>query len=286
MAWSAGVLARPPALVTVVGAPGSRSAPVAVSLARALAALAERAADVVLADLVLDAPHRALHALDPDAPGLSELIAASRFGPPPDPALATALHPTGAGYRVLPGVQHHHDWIGLGERAAATALDAVRAAAPWIVAHTDRDLEGEPDTGSFDIADRNVLARTAVAAADLVVVAAGDDRAGRLGALSTLQALARYGVPTDRTLLVLDPTRVRARPVTPEGANVLRLGRGRRVDLRLGAAVLARLVPDRGSGGPPGPDSAGGPEPIVPGSLGSCDHDIEGWITPRTPQQP
>ncbi|WP_421119673.1 hypothetical protein ACE2AJ_20305 [Aquihabitans daechungensis] len=274
-------------LLTILAAPGGDGTAGATSTARALAATGTGPGPVVLADLTLDAPHRALHGLTPDQPGLPHLIDAGRFGPPPPSPTIRARHPTRQGYLVVPGLLHHSDWVTVGDHAAGSALDAIRAGAELVVAHVDRDLEGETDTGSFDIEDRNVLARTAVQASDLVLVAVGSDRPGGLGALAVLDALARFGVAHDRIAVVRPAGR---RPWPAAGGRlrspqILQLRHGARPDARLAAAIRARLA---AVGPADGSQRSDGNEPrrIVPGSLGSWGHDIDGWITPNVPQQP
>lgn len=258
MAWLARPAGRPhaepvrqrTALVGLVEAPGGRGASTATALARALAADSPAPGAVLLADLTLDAPHRGLHGIDPDAEGLSELATACRFGPPPPGIAPGVIQRTVGGYDLLPGLRQHHDWVSIGSRAMGAVLGALLAGHETVIAHVDRDLEGEPDTGSFDVEDRNVLARTAVRAADLVVVVGDGDRAGRQALLATLVTLAAFGTPPERTLVVAD-----------------RLPRrSARAEQRLGAAVRAALA-ESASRTAPG-DDAGVPERIVPGSLG------------------
>jgi hypothetical protein len=291
--------ARPPvptgrrgALVGVLAAEGGNGPGAAVALAGSLV-LAPGDPDVVLADLTLDAPHRALHGLSVDRVGVLELVRAARFGPPPPAAVSGALHPSTHGYRVLPGLVRHHDWIAVGEGAATRALAALRGEADVVVAHVDRDLEGETDTGSYDIEDRNVLARTVVGSADLVVVAAGTDRSARLALVAMLSTLAGRRVARERTLVVT-PRSPSRRPVlhpAPGPGRLLRL-RGDRADRRVGAAIVQHLRAareaegDGGDDGPSCPPPEDAPERIRPGSLGHWAQDDDGWITPRAPQQP
>ncbi len=274
-------------LLAVIAAPGGDGTAVAAAIARSLVATGIRPGPVVLADLTLDAPHRSLHGLTPDRPGLPELIEAGRFGPPP-PALARrAQHPTGQGYLLVPGLLRHQDWVTVGDRSAPSALDALRSSSALLIAHVDHDLEGEAETGSADIEDRNVLARTGVRTADLVVVASGSDRAGRLGVIVTLGALARFGVPHDRTVVVRPGGRWSRRRASrrPTSSQILLLAGSERPDARVGTAIRARLA----ASGPrtaPGSIAEPDPQPIVPGTLGHWAQDVDGWITPRVPQQP
>lgn len=285
------------AIIAVIAASGGGGATTATALARALAATRSDLAGsgdgggIVLADLTLDAPHRALHGLDPDRTGLPELVESSRFGAPSAVPVAGALHSLGPGLALLPGLRHHHDWVSVGEAAASSVLRALRAHAEVVVAHVDRDLEGESDTGSYDIEDRNVLARTAVRAADLLVLAGRGDSAGQHGLLAALAALEAFRFAPERTLAVETTTARMAwrnrREANPPGLQVLQRREGDRADLWLGRALRTRLAL---AGAAPAPVTAtpasGEPQRVVPGTLGHWAHDIEGWITPRVPQQP
>lgn len=251
------------ALVAVVGAAGSRAVDASETIARSFAGVPQ-AAPVVLADLTLDAPHRARHRLSRRSPGLPELVAASRFGPLTDADVAAALHPVAGGHRVLPGLHTHADWVSVGPQAAETVLTAVRARATTVVAHVDPDLEGEAETGSFDIEDRNALARTSVAAADLVLVVPARGQTARTGADAVLAALSRFGTAPERIAVI-------------SGHRWL-----------VGPAVRTLLARKRASAPAEAaaPVSHQEPRRIVPGTLGHWAQDIDGWITPSVPQQP
>lgn len=245
---------------------------------------------MVLADLALDAPLRALHGIDPGAPGLPDLLAETRFGVPGSDSIVAATAPCPDGYRVLPGLRHHADWVLADHRSATAVLDALTGSDALVVAHVDRDVEGEDETGSLDIEDRNAFARAVLRRADLVVIAARDERADRISLIPALASLAAFGIPARRTAVVL-PARVGLLPATSarrrRPSNVLRLGRGPRADLRLGAAIRDRLAVllAESPGAPCEPDPEE-PQRIEPGTLGAVDQAIDGWITPRTPQQP
>ncbi|MGN6693328.1 MAG: hypothetical protein ACTHN0_04055 [Aquihabitans sp.] len=255
IAWFAGRPRRPPPgddgrgrLAAVLEAPGGRGASTATALARSLAGRSP--GPVLLADLTLDAPHRRLHGIAPGAPGLAELAAACRFGPPAPTVLTGTTHRTSGGFDLLPGLRRHQDWVTIGARSAATLVATLTAAHAIVLAHVDRDLEGEGETGSFDVEDRNVLARTAVRAADLVIVVGDVDRAGRQALLATCDALARFGVPPTRTLVV---------------ATGIPWPLGRRAT-NLGGAVSDAI---ERAGSPTPPDvSDDPPQRITPGGLG------------------
>ena len=81
------------------------------------------------------------------------------------------------------------------------------------MADVDDELDGESETGSFDLEDRNAMSRTTVADADAVVAVATPTVTGIHGLVGLLDDLRRFGVPGDRVLVVIDraPRNARAR---------------------------------------------------------------------------
>lgn len=311
-------------LVVVLGASTADVAAGADELARALA---HRSVEpVVLIDLTREPVLAPLHGLDPMADGLPELLAASRFGRPPGSTVDRLLHPAERGrHLILPGLRHPQGWVTIGRRSTVTALDAIRSHVDTVIALVDGDLEGETETGSFDVEDRNLLARTTVAMADIAVVVGGADLIGQIGTAQQLGRLATFGIDPGSTMVLVD-TRGRIRPNRAVGAvstylstqvglkpEVLPLGavhahgfrrsggrrgaRAVRARLRSGTGTRTGTRSETGTGTGTGTDpetetrTAQGladhePERIVPGSLGHWAHDVEGWITPRAPQHP
>lgn len=312
--------ARSGRLVAVLGGSGAEAATGADALVHALArARAPTPARdrVVLAELTRHRLLTAVHGLDQEVDGLPELLIASRYGTPPAHVIDQVLHRSSTGrHRILPGLRHPHGWVTLGSRSMDTALQALRAHADLVVAAVESDLEGEHETGSFDVEDRNLLARATVAAADLVVTVAGPDPVGRADAVHRLRSLAAFGVGPERIVVLVD-TRGRLRPRRAVAATASHLGaetetapavialggitgRPRRTRIRRGASRRLATAIGALAEGAAGPVSdepvtdepvtdepvADEPERIVPGTLGHWSHGIDGWITPSTPQQP
>ncbi|MBX3285676.1 MAG: hypothetical protein KF703_10060, partial [Actinobacteria bacterium] len=154
----------------------------------------------------------------------------------------------------------------------------------------------EPQTGSFDIEDRNLMARTAMARADVVAVVARPTLTGLHGLVDTMHGLGDHGVDGSRVLVVLNraPRSPRARAELtrtladlahrdgrPPHAGTVFVVERRGLDLihhdqaripttladTVGRAVeqlLRRNEPRR-----PDPADAGG-VPVLPGSLGAA----------------
>lgn len=194
-------------LIAVTGAPGTGRSTVAASLA---AALGRRpaAAPVLLVDLCLRAHQALLHGTGDVVPGLTEVVGAHRTGRPSRSALAAMTwRPDGAGYDLLTGLRNPRDWVALRDRAFRSALANLVGGWRHVVADCDADVQGDHDTGSVDIEDRNRMARVTLAAADGVVIVGRGDMTGVADLLETASALAAFGVPPERTVLAVNPAR-------------------------------------------------------------------------------
>lgn len=290
--------------IAVTGSGGSGRSTVAMAIAQSFAAEPAHTDTVVLADLCLHAGQGLLHDAGDVIPGLLELVEAHRAGvPAPDEVRALTFDVVERRYRLLLGLRRHRDWTALRPRSLQASLDGLRRSFTLVVADVDADLEGEAATGSADVEDRNLLARTTTALADVVVVVGTPGIAGLHALLRVLRDLLAAGVEPERLVPVLNRAprsrRTRAELVTTvrdllgashPHAEVLSPvlvpdRRGLDDHLRdavalpdafvrpVASAVRTRLdaVPDRADA------ECWAPEPIVvrPGSLGSWS-DAEG----------
>ena len=291
-------------VVAVTGSGGTGRSVVAMALAQGAAADPAHADTVVLADLALHADQAMLHDARDVIPGVLELVEAHRSGlPAPEEVRGLTFDVVARRYRLLLGLRRHRDWTALRPRALRSALDGLRRSFTLVVADVDDDLEGEAATGSADIEDRNLLARTAVDLADVVVVVGAPGTKGVHSMLRVVRDCLTAGVAPERIVTVLNRA-PRSRTARAElgravtelltasnpGQALLSpvfLPERRQLDdvVRDGvplpdalvapvtAAVQARLdaVPERGT-------PAAGPEPVLveAGSLGSWDEEAAG----------
>lgn len=201
-------------LVAVTGRPGMGVSTLAVALAQDLGDDPRYAGDVVLADLARHAHQAVLHDARDVVPGIQELVEAHRSGRPTIEQIRHLSFDVAARrYRLVLGLRRPRDWVTIRSRAFGAALDGLRRSARIVVADTDADLEGESDTGSFDIEDRNLMARATTRSADLVVVVASPSTSGIHGLIGQLEDLRGLGIPGERTLVVMNrgPRLARAR---------------------------------------------------------------------------
>ena len=191
-------------LVTVVGAGGTGTSTVAMAIAQAAGADPTNAGLVALVDASLDASQALLHHTGDVVPGLQELVELHRTGRP-DPASVRAglwAFPD-RGYDLLLGLRRHRDWTALRPRAVAATIGSLRRAYATVVADADPDLEGEAETGSLDVEERNACARLLVTSADVVVATGVDGPVGVHRLVRTLADLVAHGVEPERVLPVV-----------------------------------------------------------------------------------
>lgn len=280
-------------LVAVTGPGGTGASTVAMALAQALGDDPRFAEMVVLADLALDADLAMLHDAREVVPGVQELVEAHRSAVlTPEEVRALTFAVTERRYHLLLGLRRHRDWTALRPRAFEAAVDGLRRAFRMVVCDVDPDVEGEDQCGSVDVEERNLMARTITARADVVLVVGAPGLKGLHSMVRIIGSLQGHGVEPARIVPVVDraPRQPRARaeiskalaelvgrdhalagPVfVPERRRLDEILRdGARLPDQLGAALTGAVhaVLDRTEG----PVAASEPEPVVvvPGELGS-----------------
>jgi hypothetical protein len=192
-------------LIAVCGPGGTGASTVACALSQGLAADPRVTGLVALADLALHADQAVLHGTPDVVPGLPELVEAHRRGRPEVSEVRHLTFPVDdRGYHLLLGIRRHRDWAALRSRAVAAALEGLRQSFRVVVADVDADVEGEEQCGAADLDDRNLLARTTVLTADVVVVVAGRGLKGLHALVRTLGLLNEHGVVAEALLPVFN----------------------------------------------------------------------------------
>ncbi len=191
--------------IAVTGPGGTGRSLVAAALAQGFAADVAHSDTVVLADLALHADQAMLHDARDVIPGVLELVESHRSGAPsPDEVRSLTFDIVSRRYRLLLGLRRHRDWTALRPRALRAALDGLRRAFTLVVADVDDDLEDESITGSADVEDRNLLARSTVAIADVVVVVGTGGPKGVHSLLRVVRDCIAAGVSAERIVLVVN----------------------------------------------------------------------------------
>lgn len=192
-------------LVAVTGGAGAGSSVLAMALAQGLATDPRYTDLTLLADLALHADLAMLHDARDIIPGLQEVVDAHRTGTPGLADIRAMVFDTGTrGYHLLLGLRRHRDWAFLRQRAVIASLDSLVRSYRVVVADVDADLEGEQETGSIDVEERNVLARSTIQRADLVVAVGRSTMKGLHDLVRVTNDLVTFGVEPQRIVPVLN----------------------------------------------------------------------------------
>lgn len=288
-------------LVAITSCSGAGGSSLAAATAQHLADDPRNGSGVVLADFAHRAHQALLHDARDVVPGVQELTDAHRSKrATSEQVRGLCFEVPARGYRLLIGLRRPSDWVSLRAQAFEAGLEGLRSTARVVVADVDPDLEGEAATGSFDVEDRNLMARVTLRRADLVAVVATPTLTGLQGLATTIDDLRAFGVPGGRIIAVLNraPRSPRARaeltrslanltgaterpdphvgPVfVPERRGIEiqhrdlgRFPRAFATPLGLAATTLLERLPARSDDDPP--------QSVIPGSLGSWSDDVEG----------
>ena len=191
--------------IAVTSTGGAGASLLAMALAQTLAAEASNRGLVLLADMALHADQAVLHDSRDVIPGIQELAEACQSGwQDHDRLRHLFFEPAGRGYHLLLGLRRHRDWTAIGGHPLETAVSGLLRTYRFVIADTDADTEGESDTGSKDVEDRNKLARTAIARSDLVIVVGAGDTLSLHSLVRTLMELADSGISVDRLQPVIN----------------------------------------------------------------------------------
>jgi hypothetical protein len=213
-------------LIAVTGPGGTGASTVAIALAQGLATGlgqdrnrrerrgAASAPSVLLADLCRVADQAMLHDSRVVVPGIQEVVESHRISVPPRSTLLDQTFEVPArGYRLLLGLRRPRHWVTVRARALEATLDSLQRLTDIVVADVDADVEGEAETGSLDVEERNLLSRATIARAGAVVVTGEPSMKGLYALVRTLGELLGFGVPVDRLIPVVSraPRSPRAR---------------------------------------------------------------------------
>jgi hypothetical protein len=291
-AWRGGVAA-------LTGPGGTGVSTAAMALAQALGDDVRHGGMVLLADLRLHAELAVLHDAGDVLPCVQELVEAHRAGQPTaDDVRSLAFAVPDRRYNLLLGLRRSRHWPAIRPQAFEAAFDSLRRAWGVVVCDIDPDLEGEDDAGSIDIEERNVMARTVAAQADVVFAVGLPELKGVHALVRVLEELIGFGTDGARIVPVFNraPRSARARaglaaalgeltspfsdgrlanPIhLPERNVEADLHDGARLPSALGAPLAGafRAMLERGRPEPATPV----PEPVRPGSLGHWTEEALG----------
>lgn len=284
-------------LVAVTGPGGTGASLVAIALAQQFAEDPRVTGHVLLADFKLRGELAMLHCSPDVVPGVSELVEAHRAGRPDGRAVRSLTFDVpDRGYQLLLGLRRYRDWAAFRTRSVEAAVDNLTRTFRHLVVDVDHETEGEIETGSAELEDRNALARTALRSAAAVVVVGTPGLKGMHSLLRVVADLLAAGVEAQRIVPVLNrsPRSPKARSeyqrtfadlvadLDPDVFPLVHLGSNRHVEglVRDGgrlpaaiggpvAAAVRAAVAEAGQ-----LERAGEPVAITPGSLGFAADDL------------
>jgi hypothetical protein len=183
----------------------------------------------------------------------------------------------GRPYRLLAGLRRASHWTAIGPMAFDAALHSLRQAFSLVVADVTGDFDGEAETGSVDLEERNHMARAVVAQAAAVVVVGVGGPTGHRALETTIEAVQAHVGDAAGTIRVVNRADTttgpeRAGPGGRDGAAIHlgHLGPLHHLDELLPWAgpatdAVAAMLETR-----PGPPSRWltVPAPVLPGTVG------------------
>ncbi len=201
-------------VAVVCGPGGTGASTVAAALAQGVGDDAIQHGGVVLADLALNAEQAMLHDVRDVVPGVQELVDAHRGGRPTRQDVeALTFAVVERHYHLLLGLRRARYWATLRPRAFEAAFESLRRTFSVVICDVTADFEGEDDAGSADVEERNLMARTAAANADVVFAVGRPGVKGIHALVRVLSDVAGFGVPPGRIVPVINaaPRHPRAR---------------------------------------------------------------------------
>jgi hypothetical protein len=288
-------------IAMVCGPGGTGASTVAIALAQGLADDVQYGGMILLADFSRNGEQAMLHDARDIVPGVQELVDLHRTARPTvEDVRPLVFNVVERRYQLLLGLRRTRNWASLRRRAFGASVESLSRGWRAVVCDTDADLEGEDDGGSIDVEDRNVMARTTAARADVVFVVGHPGMKGVHSLARVVRELLDHHVTADRIVPVVNraPKAARARAELAAALSNLLDGRSdastlaspvflpeRRVDdalrdgVRLSSTLSAPLVGAfhavlRRVQVPPDAD-VGAPVLVSPGSLGRWSTEVE-----------
>lgn len=201
-------------LTAVIGAPGSGASTLAMATAQSLAIRAGRAGTVALADLSLRPDLAMYHDVGDIVPSIVELVDAHRHERLGRDALRSMLFDIESrGYHLLLGLRRRRDWSVLRQRSFERAIEGLLTTYDEVIVDIDDDLDGQDETGSADLEDRNMAARIATRRAGLVIAVGTASLRGIHGLVRVITDLLDHGIDPAQVIPVINraPNSGRAR---------------------------------------------------------------------------
>jgi len=146
-----------------------------------------------------------LHDAGDVVPGIQELVESHRSSVPSASEVRSLAYAVAErNYDLVLGLRRHRDWVTIRPRAFDAALDGLRRAYKAVVADVSNDIEGERQCGSVDVEERNLMARSTMSTADVVVVVGSPGLRGIHRLVRLVAGLVDHGVDAANILPVVN----------------------------------------------------------------------------------
>ena len=189
-------------LVAVTGPGGTGASVTAIALAQGLAATWPRP---LLVDSCLHAEQAMLHNAHGAHPGLADMVELHTGGQPSVRQIRQlTIGVVERGYHLLVGLRRARHWSSLRPASLQVTLQSLLGAFDIVVADVDAEVDGEAQTGSVEIEERNGLARTVLARSELILVVGQPTMKGVYALVRTLIDLLEFGIAPQRLLPVIN----------------------------------------------------------------------------------
>ncbi|MBT3248961.1 MAG: hypothetical protein HN361_08945 [Actinobacteria bacterium] len=210
-------------LIAVTGPGGTGASSVARALALGLGHDPRFQKSVALVDACLEADQAHLHGVDPGGKNLQQAVQAHRTGQPTAQELFTLMiQPSGAPYRLLPGLLRRRDWPAAGGSSLRSTLINIARHHLVTVVDVDPFVDLAPEEQPTSPSTPGEIARVVMNLADFVVVVGRPSERDAIAQQRTLNTLVAAGVDDKRiSPLILYPAGPRPRWRSPFGRKKL-----------------------------------------------------------------
>jgi hypothetical protein len=192
-------------LYAVSGPGGTGTSTISIALASGLGHDPRLGHRVLLADLARRAEQAVLHDSPELGPGLQELVEAHRLRRPgPDEVTRMTFDVPERGYNLLLGLRQPEAWGSLRPRAFDASLVSLRRAFQVVVADLTGDFEGEAESGSLDVEERNHPARSTARQATVNLAVGSPGLKGVHSLALHIRQMVRAGVDPGRIVAVVN----------------------------------------------------------------------------------
>ncbi|MEI7887433.1 MAG: hypothetical protein WCJ04_08580 [Actinomycetes bacterium] len=191
-------------LIGVAGSGGTGASTLAISLAQELGRHSS-APSVALADGARRSDMSMYHDVGDVLPGLPELVEAHRVDQLDPAEVRRLLFPIhNRFYHLLLGQRRSRDAAAMRPHSILAAVESLRRSFDFVVIDHDPELDGETETGSIDIEQRNTLSRSTAELADLIVLVGRSGAKGIHDLIRLIDRYADHGVPRERIIPVMN----------------------------------------------------------------------------------